>query len=62
MAHDEQEANGMHARWASILQEYDVDIQHRLGVTHMGTLMGSRGIRHPVKRIGLMPGCITIIL
>jgi hypothetical protein len=25
---------GMHARWASILQEYDVDIQHRAGVTH----------------------------
>jgi hypothetical protein len=25
---------GMHARWASILQEYDVDIQHRSGVTH----------------------------
>jgi hypothetical protein len=24
----------MHARWASILQEYDVDIQHRSGVTH----------------------------
>jgi hypothetical protein len=24
----------MHARWASILQEYDVDIQHRAGVTH----------------------------
>jgi hypothetical protein len=24
----------IHARWASILQEYDVDIQHRLGVTH----------------------------
>jgi hypothetical protein len=25
---------GMHARWASILQEYNVDIQHRSGVTH----------------------------
>jgi hypothetical protein len=24
----------MHARWASILQEYNVDIQHRSGVTH----------------------------
>jgi hypothetical protein len=24
----------MHARWASILQEYDVDIRHRSGVTH----------------------------
>jgi hypothetical protein len=24
----------MHARWASILREYDVDIQHRSGVTH----------------------------
>jgi hypothetical protein len=24
----------MHARWASILQEYNVDIQHRAGVTH----------------------------
>jgi hypothetical protein len=57
---------GMHARWASILQEYDVDIQHRSGVTRpmlpMGTLMGSRGTRYPVKRIGLMPGCIMIVL
>jgi hypothetical protein len=26
----------MHARWASILQEYNVDIQHRAGVTHGG--------------------------
>jgi hypothetical protein len=25
---------GMHARWTSILQEYDVDTQHRSGVTH----------------------------
>jgi hypothetical protein len=25
---------GMHARWASILQEYNVDIQHRSGLTH----------------------------
>jgi hypothetical protein len=25
---------GMHARWASILQEYDMDIQRKAGVTH----------------------------
>jgi hypothetical protein len=30
---------GMHARWASILQEYDVDIQHRSGVTHRDRLL-----------------------
>jgi hypothetical protein len=29
-----EKLTGMHARWASILQEYDVDIQHRSGVTH----------------------------
>jgi hypothetical protein len=30
-----EKLTGMHARWASILQEYDVDIQHRKsGVTH----------------------------
>src|SRR6476469_7697688 len=29
-----EKLTGMHARWASILQEYDVDIQHRAGVTH----------------------------
>jgi hypothetical protein len=29
-----EKLTGMHARWASILQEYNVDIQHRLGVTH----------------------------
>jgi hypothetical protein len=28
---------GMHARWATILQEYDVNIQHRSGVTHGDT-------------------------
>jgi hypothetical protein len=29
-----EKLTGMHARWASILQEYNVDIQHRSGVTH----------------------------
>jgi hypothetical protein len=29
-----EKPTGTHARWASILQEYDVDIQHRAGVTH----------------------------
>jgi hypothetical protein len=29
-----EKLTGMHARWASILLEYDVDIQHRSGVTH----------------------------
>jgi hypothetical protein len=29
-----EKLTAMHARWASILQEYDVDIQHRSGVTH----------------------------
>jgi hypothetical protein len=29
-----EKLTGMHARWASSLQEYDVDIQHRSGVTH----------------------------
>jgi hypothetical protein len=29
-----EKVTGMHARWASILQEYDVDIQHRSDVTH----------------------------
>jgi hypothetical protein len=29
-----EKLTGMHARWASILQEYDVDIQYRAGVTH----------------------------
>jgi hypothetical protein len=58
-----EKLTGMHARWASILQEYDVDIQHRLGaMLLMGTLMGSRGTRYPVKRIGLMLGCIMIVL
>jgi hypothetical protein len=29
-----EKLTGMHTRWASILQEYNVDIQHRAGVTH----------------------------
>src|SRR3569833_1644373 len=29
-----EKLTGMHALWASILQENDVDIQHRAGVTH----------------------------
>jgi hypothetical protein len=29
-----EKLTGMHARWASILQEYDVGIQRRLGVTY----------------------------
>jgi hypothetical protein len=51
----------MHACWAGILQEYDVDIQHRSGVTH-GDADGLS--RNPliVKRIGLMPGCIMTVL
>jgi hypothetical protein len=56
-----EKLTGMHARWASILQEYDVDIQHRSGFTH-GDANGSRETRYPVKRIGLMLGCIMIVL
>jgi hypothetical protein len=52
-----EKLTGMHARWASIPQEYDVE--SNIGrVLLMGTLMGSRGTRYPVKRIGLMLGCI----
>jgi hypothetical protein len=52
---------GMHARWASILQEYNV-ASNKGRVLPMGTLMGSRGTRYPLKRIGLMLGCIMIVI
>jgi hypothetical protein len=54
---------GMHARWASILQEYDVDIKHRSGVTHGDADGLSRNsLPKKRKRIGLMLGCIMIVL
>jgi hypothetical protein len=34
MAHNNEKLTRMHARWASIQQKYDVDIQHRSGVSH----------------------------